>query len=61
VAPERWHLSYVPVAAGYMEQLTTGTLRDTIQATDMALGDVVLEHLDEIYQRFVININSEAA
>ncbi len=57
VAPERWHLSYAPVAAAYMEQLTTDVLRATIERADVQLKDTVLENLDEIYERFVININ----
>jgi len=55
VAPERWHLSCGPVA-GEMERLfTPAMLRATIADSDMLLKDVVLESLDEIYERFVIN------
>jgi LAS superfamily LD-carboxypeptidase LdcB len=57
VAPERWHLSYAPMAAGYLQRLTTDLLRNTIQEADIELKDVVLQQLDEIYERFVININ----
>lgn len=57
VAPERWHLSYAPVAAVYTRLLTPEVLRRTITAADMLLKDVVLEHLDEIYERFVINVS----
>jgi len=61
VAPERWHLSHAPVAVPYLERLTTEMLRTTIQQADIELKDVVLEHLDEIYERFVININRPTA
>jgi LAS superfamily LD-carboxypeptidase LdcB len=55
VAPERWHLSCAPVAALYEQQLTTELLRRTIQNADVELKGAVLEHLNEIYERFVIN------
>lgn len=57
VAPERWHLSYAPIASAYLRMLTPLLLRDTIAQADMALKDVVLEHLTEIFERFVANTN----
>lgn len=60
VAPERWHLSYAPVAAEYMRRLTPDLLRETVEHAEMLLKEVVLEHLDEIYERFVINTNPSA-
>ena len=56
VAPERWHLSYAPVAAKYEQMLTTDVLRATIQRAHIEMKEVVLENLDEIYERFVSNI-----
>jgi LAS superfamily LD-carboxypeptidase LdcB len=58
VAPERWHLSYAPVAAAYLEQLTTDVLRAVVQQADLLLKDTILLQLDEIYERFVINVNA---
>lgn len=57
VAPERWHLSYAPIATEYARRLTLELLRATVEGADMRLKDVVLEHLDEIYDRFVINVS----
>lgn len=57
VAPERWHLSHAPVAARYEESLSADKLRAIVSRADMALKDTVLEHLDDIYRRFVVNIN----
>lgn len=57
VAPERWHLSYYPLAALYARMLTPELLRETIEAADMMLKDVVLEHLPAIFERFVANTN----
>ena len=59
MAPERWHLSYAPIAARNEQLLTIDVLRKTIQLADMKLKDVVLEHMDEIYERFVTNICRE--
>jgi LAS superfamily LD-carboxypeptidase LdcB len=56
VAPERWHLSYAPVASRYETLLSIDVVRDTIHNGAMELKETVLSHLDEIYQRFVINI-----
>jgi len=61
VAPERWHVSHAPVATSHEPHLTTGLLRETVRGADMALKDVVLHHLDAIYDRFVMNINRSFA
>ncbi len=58
VAPERWHLSYAPVATGYLEQLTPDVLRGALERADLRLKDTVLMRLDEIHARFVINVNA---
>ncbi|NIM48060.1 MAG: D-alanyl-D-alanine carboxypeptidase family protein [Gemmatimonadales bacterium] len=58
VAPERWHLSYAPVAAVYLEQLTTDVLRAAVEQADILLKQTVLFLLDEIYERFVTNVNT---
>lgn len=55
VAPERWHLSHAPVADGYLSLLSVETLGRTVALAEMALKEVVLESIDEIYHRFVIN------
>ncbi len=57
VAPERWHLSYGPIASGCVRRLTTEVLRKTIQPRSMLLKEEVLHDLDEIFERFVINTN----
>jgi len=58
VAPERWHLSHGPVARTYEGALTVEGLRAIVSAADIALKDTVLEHLDEIWLRFVVNIHA---
>lgn len=57
VAPERWHLSHAPTAAAFQQRLTPALLRDAIGRADLRLRDTVLEYLDEIFDRFVINVN----
>lgn len=61
VAPERWHLSYAPVALEYLQSLTPALLRETIGEADLMLKDVVLPRLDEIHARFVVNVSAPPA
>lgn len=61
VAPERWHLSYSPLAADCLRRLTPDALRAAISLSDMMLKDTVLGHLDEIVERFVRNVNRPMA
>jgi LAS superfamily LD-carboxypeptidase LdcB len=60
VAPERWHLSSAPVAASFERELSAGILGNAIESADIELKEVILEHLDEIYERFVINFGRPA-
>ena len=56
VAPERWHLSHGPTA-GELEGLhTVEAIREALVPADMELKEVVLQRLDEIYERFIINV-----
>lgn len=57
IAPERWHLSYAPVANEFAATLSVDALRATIAAADMRLKETVLANLDEIMTRFVKNTN----
>jgi LAS superfamily LD-carboxypeptidase LdcB len=61
IAPERWHLSYAPIADDYTRLLTVDVLRDTLVPADLALKDAVLANLDVIFTRFVMNINRTRA
>lgn len=57
VAPERWHLSHAPVAAPCEEGLTIDILHESLSSSDLKLKGTVLDHLEDIYRRFVINTN----
>lgn len=61
VAPERWHVSHAPTAAACERRLTAAVLREVVTQADLRLQHVVLRHLDEIYERFVTNINRPGA
>ena len=53
VAPERWHISYRPLAQTFAQGLTAEVLEQRLQDTELLLLDVVLDHLDEILQRYI--------
>jgi len=53
VAPERWHLSYRPVAQQFAVRLTPQVIADRLLNTEMALKDTVLQNLDKIYPRYI--------
>lgn len=57
VSPERWHLSYFPVSRRVIDVYTFSIFKRHIQASEMVLKEVVLEHADEIYQRFIMNFD----
>ena len=54
VSPERWHLSYAPLAKEFQQQLSLDDLVGFIGRQELALKSVVLEHIDEIYQRYIV-------
>ena len=58
VAPEPWHLSYEPLAGQAQAALSEALLVQSISSLDIELGETVLAHMSEIYQRFVINVCS---
>jgi LAS superfamily LD-carboxypeptidase LdcB len=60
IAAEPWHLSYYPVANGCLTQLTLARLTDCLSKAEIAGKAVIMQHLPEIYQRFIININEVA-
>src|SRR5690606_25742758 len=54
IAPEPWHLSYAPLAQACQQAFCIEHLAEVLQEADMALKEVVLENLSEIYQRFIL-------
>jgi LAS superfamily LD-carboxypeptidase LdcB len=56
VAPERWHLSHAPLAAGFEKALTLEAVEGLVRNSEIRLREVVLENLDTIYRRFIVNV-----
>jgi LAS superfamily LD-carboxypeptidase LdcB len=54
IAPERWHLSYRPLAETYSKMLNGDILTNRLKRSNLMLLDEVLEHLDTIFQRYII-------
>jgi len=53
IAPERWHISYRPVAEYYAAQLTVEILAQRLASADLMYKETVLAHLDELYHRYI--------
>lgn len=53
IAPERWHISYAPVSAMLQRLLSKELIIETVRNSELHSKDVVLEHINEIYQRFI--------
>lgn len=53
IAPERWHLSYAPLANEFQKALTYKLLENCILNTEIELKPIILKELPEIYQRFI--------
>lgn len=56
VAIEPWHLSYMPLAANYQQQLNVILLQQTIEQFDILGKNTIIEYLPVIYQKFITNI-----
>ncbi len=55
VMPEPWHLSYRPVAERYQQQWSLEHLANHLGQCDVLEKDAVLQHLDELYERFILD------
>jgi LAS superfamily LD-carboxypeptidase LdcB len=53
VAPERWHISYRPVAEQFAARLTHQVIKERLLSAEIALKDTVLQNLDKIYPRYI--------
>lgn len=54
IGPEPWHISYRPLADKFQRMLTREVLARCVREGGIALAPAILDHLDEIYQRFVL-------
>ncbi len=53
IGSEPWHLSYQPLAEECAKLFSPAILRSALAASDIALRQTVLQHLNAIYKRFV--------
>ncbi|PCK02594.1 MAG: peptidase [Alteromonadaceae bacterium] len=56
VAPEPWHLSYMPVAESYKDLLNIEDLIESIKHENILLKDEVLANIDFIFENYVNNV-----
>jgi len=56
VNPEPWHVSYAPLAMRCMEELTVPVLVRALEESALEGRDVVLESIDTLHRRFVVNV-----
>ena len=57
VAPEPWHLSFAPLADDFEKCVTLENLMVLVRNSEIHSKQVVLEHLETIFARFVCNIS----
>lgn len=53
VAPEKWHLSYAPVAQKYQKLVDQQMLLSLLQEKNLLLADTVAKNFTELYRRFI--------
>lgn len=57
IASEPWHLSYQPLAKIYQQQFSVISLTALLNATDILGKEAIVNNIDEIYRKFIRNIN----
>jgi LAS superfamily LD-carboxypeptidase LdcB len=60
VSPEWWHLSYSPLSEVFRRAYTKETLRRSVEASDLRLKEIVVSHLDDIFETYVDNVTDPA-
>ncbi|MDB6063227.1 MAG: peptidase [Verrucomicrobiaceae bacterium] len=53
IAPERWHLSFAPLAVRYQRQLKADTLWKEIDAPTLELRETIAQHWPAIFERYI--------
>ena len=59
VARELWHVSHKQVAAEFEQSRQLAHLITAIEQSDIEGKQVVLENIDEIYHRYILNLGNE--
>jgi LAS superfamily LD-carboxypeptidase LdcB len=60
VSPERWHLSYAPLSLPLQRAHSPAHLERALRSAPVELGEVVLQHLEALYARYVDNVSLPA-
>lgn len=58
VVPERWHLSYYPIANELIKKYTIEAFEKNIFETDIHLKEVIIHELEYFFENFVLNVSS---
>ncbi|MGK0441636.1 MAG: LAS superfamily LD-carboxypeptidase LdcB [Pseudohongiellaceae bacterium] len=53
IAPERWHLSYAPLAARYQQACDVEVIKRCCGCSDILLKETVLANIERLYKRYV--------
>lgn len=56
VHPEPWHISHAPTALPALGRLSPGLIAEALQQSEALGREAVLERLDGIFQRYVVNV-----
>lgn len=56
VGPEPWHLSFAPLAEGFLSALTPQLLAATLTEVELEGREIVLQRMDDIHRRYVADI-----
>jgi LAS superfamily LD-carboxypeptidase LdcB len=57
VHPEPWHVSYAPVAAAALRDLSVQVLREAIEQSDLLGRDYLLEQLPALHAQYVMAVD----
>ena len=57
VSPERWHISYHPVARRMMENYSFSLFKRNIEELQIELRETILENADLIFHKYFLNID----
>lgn len=61
VSPEPWHLSFAPLAATALQDLTIDVLADSLSGTALEGCDIVFTRLPELHRRYVLAVAEPSA
>lgn len=56
VAPEKWHLSFKPLASTYLHKYTIDIFERNIIESNILLKEIILKDLEYFFKNFVLNV-----